>query len=75
MDTSDVLRTLIDRSGMSQREVSRRLGKAPTWASTTLGKGSDSQLGTVAAVADLAGCDVVVVDRATGETVAVVDRP
>lgn len=70
-----VVRFLLDRAPMSDRGASAALGHAPSWARTTALPGRSPQLATVADVADLAGVDVVLVDRATGERVAVVDPP
>ena len=69
------IRTLIDHSGMSTRAMSAALGRGSSWASTTAQPGRVPSLATVADVADVAGCDVVIVDRATGERVGVVDPP
>ena len=38
-------------------------------------QGRTPSLATVASVADVCGCDVVIVDRATGERVGVVEPP
>lgn len=75
MQVDRVVRSLIDHSGMSLRGVSLRLGHVDSWARQTAAPGRVPRLDTVADVADLAGVDVVLVDRATGERVAVVDPP
>ena len=75
MQVDSVIRALIDRSPMSGRAVSRAMGKADTWARNSSRPGRNPKLGTVARVADLAGVDVVLVDRETGERLGVVDPP
>ena len=57
------------------QNVSRALGKDPTWCRNTSRPGRSPALATVADVADVLGYDVAVVDRATGDVVAVVDPP
>ena len=73
MQVKDVFGYLVKCSGMSARALSLSLGKADTWARNSAGR--DTKLSTVATVADVAGLDLVLVDRATGERVAVVDPP
>lgn len=75
MRAEEALKVLISASGISGREVSRTLGKAETWASTSTRPGRNPALATVADVADVVGVDVVLIDRATGETVGVVEPP
>ena len=60
---------------MSGRALSAELGKSPNWAGVSSMPGRSPELATVTDVADVAGVDVVLVDRATGERVAVVDPP
>lgn len=59
---------------MSGRGISAALGQSPAWARKAA-SASDTMLSTVARMADVAGCDVVIRDRATGETVGVVEPP
>lgn len=73
MQARRALGALIEHSGMSDRAVSLTLGKAETWARNS--KGRDTKTSTLAAVADLAGVDVVLIDRETGERVGVIDPP
>lgn len=76
MQVDSVIGTLIAHSGKSARSVSAELGKSPTWASNISRPGREGvALATIADVADVAGCDVVIRDRATGETVGVVEPP
>lgn len=73
MQVTDVIAALLARSGMSARAASRALGRASTWASNSIGR--TPKLDTLAEVADLAGVDVVLRDRATGEDVATIEPP
>lgn len=73
MQVTEVFSWLVKRSGMSARALSLSLGKADTWARNSAGR--DTKLSTVATVADVAGCDVVIVDRATGEKLVTIEPP
>lgn len=75
MQVDRTVRALISHSGMSDRAASQAMGKADSWARLTAAPGRDPKLSTVADVADLAGVDVVLVDRATGAEVGRVDPP
>lgn len=75
MQLDKTVRYLIEHSGMSARAVSRELGHVPTWAASVGASGRVPSLGTVADVADVAGVDVVLRDRATGDVLGVVDPP
>lgn len=75
MQVDEVIKGLIERSGMSYRAASAALGKSPNWAGVTAQHGRVPKLDTVADVADVAGCDVAIIDRATGETVGVIEPP
>ena len=55
MDSTEFLRHAVARSGKSARQVSRDIGRSGTFISTTLGKGSDLSLPTLAAVAEATG--------------------
>lgn len=75
MRVDQSLRLLIEHSGRSARAVSVDLGHTPTWASVSTQPGRDPKLGTVADVADVAGVDVVLIDRKTGERLGAIDPP
>lgn len=75
MQVDSIIRTLIDHSGMSDRAMSKAMGKVDSWARQTAAAGRVPKLDTVADVADVAGCDVAIIDRATGETVGVIEPP
>ena len=70
-----VVGVLVDHSTLTGEQVSAALGKSRAYISVTRGTGSRPRLDTVADVADVCGVDVVLVDRATGERVGVVDPP
>lgn len=74
MQVHKVIGFAIERSGKSRREVSKACKRSPSWASVAE-LAQRPQLDTVARIADATGLDVVLVDRATGERVAVVDVP
>lgn len=75
MQVDSILRYIMNSTGKSMREISRIMGQSESWAKTTSLPGRSPQLATVARVADLAGLDVALVDRETGEVVATVDVP
>ena len=69
------IRALIDHSGMSTRAMSAALDRGSSWASTTAAPGRDPKLSTVADVADVAGVDIALIDRKTGEMIGTVTPP
>ncbi|WP_281657204.1 hypothetical protein [Collinsella stercoris] len=75
MQVDRIIRTLIDRSGLSMNGMSAALGKSREWARLTAKPGRVPKLDTVADVADVAGCDVAIIDRETGAVVATVTPP
>lgn len=75
MQVDAIIKCLIEHSGMSYRAMSSALGRSTEWARLTAQPGRDPKLSTVAAVADVAGCDVVIMDRETGERVGTVEPP
>lgn len=75
MQVDEAIRLLIEHSGQSARAVSLELGHAEAWARLTAGPGRDPKTGTLADVADVAGVDVALVDRATGETLGTIEPP
>ena len=70
-----MLQLLVDRSGLSRWGLSRELGKAGGYLDSAIRRGTVPSLDTAAGVADRVGGDLVLVDRATGDTVARVDPP
>lgn len=75
MKPTDLIKALAERAPMSDRAMSLALGKTGGWVYNTVRNNGIPRLDTTAAVADLAGCDVLIVDRATGETIATIDPP
>ena len=75
MQVDNAIRALIAHADMSGRALSQELGHVPTWASVVSGPGRDPKMGTVADVADVAGVDVVLRDRATGEDLGTIEPP
>lgn len=73
MQVREALAVLIAHSGHSGRAVSAELGHAQSWASNSVGK--VPKLDTLADVADVAGVDVALIDRATGETLGTIEPP
>ncbi len=75
MQVNEVAGSLIDRSGKTGEGLSLEMGKSKSWASVIRSPKRIPRLDTVADIADAAGVDVVLVDRATGERVGIVDPP
>lgn len=75
MQLDEVIRALIAHSGMSDRGMSAAMGRGSSWARLTAQPGRDPKLSTVCAVADLAGVDVALIDRETGERLGIVEPP
>ena len=75
MQVDSIISMLVKRTGKSYYAMSAALGKSPEWARNSAAAGRAPKMGTIADVADVAGVDVVLIDRATGERVAVVDPP
>lgn len=73
MQVKDVISALVAHSGQSARGISATLGKSPNWAAMAAQR--TPRLDTLADVADLAGCDVVIIDRATGERLGTIEPP
>lgn len=69
------VRAALDAGPHSARAVSRALGKSEAWAGVAARPTSSPSLATVADVAGVQGMDVVLLDRATGDVVAVVEPP
>ena len=75
MQVNKVASCLIAHSGKSGEGLSLELGKSKSWASVIRSPKRIPRIDTIADIADGAGVDVVLVDRATGETVGVVEPP
>ena len=75
MQVNTCIRELVSSRAISARQVSADLGKSPTYVQMLGAPTRSPALATVADIADVLGYDVAIVDRATGEIVAVVDPP
>lgn len=75
MQVDKAIRLLIEHSGMSDRAMSKTLDHVDSWARQTAAPGRDPKLSTVADVADVAGVDVALIDRVTGERIGTVTPP
>lgn len=73
MEPNNILELLSTRANIGGRELSRRMGRAETWANNSFGR--VPKLDTVANVADVCNCDVCIIDRDTGAVVATVTPP
>lgn len=69
------LRAVLDLSPVSGRETSRVLGHSESWARLAARPAHTPRLDTLADVAGIAGLDVALIDRSTGDVVAVVEPP
>lgn len=74
MDSREVLRYVVNQSGKSQRAISIELGKVPTYISATFTQGSIPTIETLANIANVCGYDLALINRATGETIAIDPR-
>lgn len=75
MQLDETIRALLAHTDKSGRAVSQELGHSPDWARMAARPGQVPSLGTVADVADVAGVDVVLRDRATGEDLGTIEPP
>lgn len=75
MQATEALRLIADRLPMPKHEASRRLGRSRNFVTNTIKNSSIPRVDTLAAIAGLAGIDVCLVDRETGETLATIDVP
>lgn len=75
MQVNELISAMLDRCDKSQEAVSLELGHAKSWASVVKSKKRTPSIATVIDVADVAGCDVCIIDRKTGAVVATVTPP
>ena len=75
MQVKELVGALVRKSGKSANALSADLGKSREYVRNIAVRAAAPRLDTIADIADVAGCDLVIVDRATGETVGVVDPP
>lgn len=74
MQVNGIIQAIVTRSGKSANRLSADLGRSREYVRNAAVKESPA-LATVADVADVAGCDVCIVDRETGAVVATVTPP
>ena len=75
MQADKALRFLVDHSPLTGEQVGLTLGKSRAYISVATQPGRVPRLDTFAAVADVAGVDVVMRDRATGEVLGTIEPP
>lgn len=71
MDSLEAARYMADRSGKSRDELSRTMGRSPSYVRTLLARGSDLSTSTLAALADACGYRLTVSPVDGGEPVTV----
>lgn len=74
MQVEDTISKLIESRSTSAGRVSADLERSRSYVAGVAGR-SGVALGTVADVADVLGYDLAVIDRETGEAVAVIEPP
>lgn len=74
MQVEDTISKLIESRGTSAGRVSSDLERSRSYVAGVSGRPGVA-LGTVADVADVLGYDLAVIDRETGEAVAVIEPP
>lgn len=75
MQVNDVIDALSKQCGKTYNEMSADLGRSREYVRQAATSKRGPALATVADVADVAGCDVVIIDRTTGEAVATIEPP
>ena len=75
MQVDRLIRGIVETSPQSMQSVSRELHHEASWCKSVARPGRSPALATVADIADVLGLDVALVDRESGEVVAVVDPP
>lgn len=74
MKAGSVIRSLAMHGGKSINSISAELGMSREWARKAAERPNPG-LETVTRIADVCGADIVLVDRATGETIMTVEPP
>ncbi len=74
MQVDNVIQALVDIYPGSGRQLAAVLDRAPTWTYNTA-RAARPLLSTVADVADVAGVDIVAVDRASGAPLWTIEPP
>lgn len=71
MQVGDVIKAMRQAAGLTQVELSKRVGRARSWAGVVEDPKRDPSLSTVARVADACGYRVAVLDSAGREVLGV----
>ena len=71
MQVNKLIAAIVERSGKSYNRLSAELGRSREYVRQAANKAAPS----IATVADVAGCDVAIIDRETGAVVATVTPP
>ena len=74
MQVNKLIAAIVERSGKSYNRLSAELGRSREYVRQAANKAAPS-IATVADVADVARCDVAIIDRETGAVVATVTPP
>lgn len=59
MDVTDCIRRMVGSSGRSARQLSRDMGRAPTWLATVVSRGTDTGASRLAMIARACGWRLV----------------
>ena len=71
MQAKEVIRAMIEDSGISQRQVSLSMGRSGHFISSVLGNGRMPNIELMAEMADSAGFDLVLRNRHTGNEIQI----
>ena len=72
MDTCACIRFMMEKAGMSGRQLSAALGKSPTYIGSTLSQGGNVTAENLARIAEITGFEVAI--EGHGERVRVTER-
>lgn len=74
MDYAKLVKKLMARGGFSYHGLSRALGKADSYAASYCNalnkRGGVPKIDTLAAIADLCGCEIVLIDKDTKDVIS-----
>lgn len=73
MEPRDFIRACLSTANSTPWVVSKKMGGPATRLDTMIRRGNVPRLDTAARIADACDCDLVLVDRETGERVAVIE--
>ena len=73
MDALQALREIVDGSGLTHRQIARRLGRYDSFVSQTLSRSATPQLDTLIDVAHTCGYDLMLVPRDGGKAISIGD--